>query len=179
MTSTPQTLLDEGYQARRDGRSADARTHFGAALETAREAGDRALVARSLAGLGQAERDLGNLDAARKHYQDAAGFYRALGEHLSLAHAMRHAGDILRKLKKTDQAGSYYTEALGIYRENHETPPLDLANTLRGYALLKGDLGEDEESTMLWLEAKHLYEQAGVQAGVSECESHLAFLLGR
>ena len=179
MTSTPQTLLDEGYKARREGRRDDARTHFGAVLEMSREAGDRALVARSLAGLGQIERDLGNLDTARKHYQDAAGFHRALGDVLSLAHALRHAGDILRKMKKTDQAGSYYAEALAIYRDCRPTPPLDLANTLRGYALLKGDVGEDEESTLLWLEAKHLYEQEGVQEGVTESESHLAFLMGR
>jgi len=179
MTSTPQTLLDEGNQARRAGQTADARMHFAAALEMSRNAGDRALVARSLAGLGQVERDLGNLDAARKHYQDAAGFHRALGDVLSLAHALRHAGDILRKMKNTDQAAPCYTEALAIYRDHRETPPLDLANTLRGYALLKGDVGEDEESTMLWLEARHLYEQEGVQAGVSESQSHLAFLMGR
>jgi len=179
MQSTPQTLLEQGYQARRENRLADAKSHFGAALDSSRKAGDRAFVARSLAGLGQIERDLGNLDLARKHYQDAAGFHRALGDERSLAHTLRHAGDILRKLKRTDQAAPCYTEALEIYRQHPDTRPLDLANTLRGYALLEGDLGNDDESTLLWLQAKELYEQEGVQAGVSECESHLAFLMGR
>jgi tetratricopeptide (TPR) repeat protein len=114
MLSTPQALLDEGYKARRENRTVDAKAHFAAALEMSRKAGDRVLVARSLAGLGQIERDLGNLDAARKHYQDAAGFHRALGDPLSVAHALRHAGDILRKLKKTDQAAVCYVEAVAM-----------------------------------------------------------------
>lgn len=179
MQSTPQTLLDQGFQARKDNRLADAKSHFGAALDLARHAGDRSLVARSLAGLGQIERDLGNLDQARKHYQDAAGFHRALGDQLGLAHALRHAGDILRKLRQTDQAAPCYTEALAIYRQHPGVRPLDLANTLRGYALLQGDIGSDEESTLLWLQARELYEQQGIQEGVSECQSHLAFLMGR
>lgn len=48
-----------------------------------------------------------------------------------------------------------------------------------GYALLMGDCGDQEEAKYLWYEAQALYEQAGVEAGVAERQSHIAFLMGR
>jgi tetratricopeptide (TPR) repeat protein len=87
--------------------------------------------------------------------------------------------DILRGLKQTDKALLCYEEALAIYRRHEETPPLDLANAIRGYALLKGDLGDTEEATFMWHEAMALYAESGVEAGVAESKSQIAFLMGR
>jgi hypothetical protein len=36
-----------------------------------------------------------------------------------------------------------------------------------------------DEATMLWRQTNALYEQLGIDAGVAECRSHLAFLMGR
>jgi len=75
------------------------------------------------------------------------------------------------------EAEQAYNEALEIYRNSPETPQLDLANTLRGFALLKD--GDGEEALLLWQEASYLYAASGVDAGVSECELQIAFLMGR
>jgi hypothetical protein len=75
-----------------------------------------------------------------------------------------------------DEAAPCYAEALEIYRANQATPPLDLANTLRGYALLRGEMGCREEAKLLWIEAGQLYTAAEVQAGVDESERQVALL---
>jgi tetratricopeptide (TPR) repeat protein len=141
--------------------------------------GDRPQTAQAHAGLGQIERDRKNIGAALKHYQIAAEFYRKQGNPLALAHTVRHVADILLGEGNLELAQRNYEEAMALYRTNEKTPPLDLANTLRGYALLMGELGHNEEATMLWHETQGLYEQLGIEAGVTECKSHLAFLLGR
>jgi tetratricopeptide (TPR) repeat protein len=96
-----------------------------------------------------------------------------------LAHAVRHVADILREQGQPAKAAPFYEEALEIYRNHEEAGPLDLANAIRGYALLKADLGDPDEATFLWHEAMALYAEAGMQAGVTECQSQIAFLMGR
>ncbi len=36
-----------------------------------------------------------------------------------------------------------------------------------------------EEATMLWRQAHALYDQLEIEAGVTESQAHLAFLMGR
>ena len=178
MGDDPETLLKLGYQARREHRLAEAKDLFAEAAGQCRKAGKQALLAQSLTGLGQVERDLQELDAALRHYEDAVQIYRALDEPLALAHTIRHVADIQRNRRQLDLAARCYIEALGIYRENKATPPLDLANALRGYALLNGETGNSEEALLLWREAGHLYAAVGVQAGVDESERQIARLAG-
>jgi tetratricopeptide (TPR) repeat protein len=179
MLTSLDALLAQGRQARRDNRLADARAHYAQAAEVCREAKNAALLAQALTGLGQIERDLNNHDSALKLYSEASALYRKLDSPLALAHTIRHVADILRNQKKLKEAEPCYSEALAIYRSHIETPPLDLANAIRGYALLKDSMGDADEAMHLWSEAKNLYEEAGVQAGVAESESHIAFHMGR
>jgi uncharacterized protein len=180
MADAPETLLSRGYEARREHRLADAREIFAEAVQHYRETGEQNLLARALTGLGQIERDMAREDAALLLYEEAAAIYRSLGDPLRLAHTIRHVGDILRKLGKLDHgklaaAEACYAEALRIYREHAETSPLDLANTLRGFALLRGDNGDEAGAALLWREAGDLYAAVNVQAGVDESERRLAF----
>ncbi|MGD0631684.1 MAG: tetratricopeptide repeat protein [Terracidiphilus sp.] len=172
------TLLELGYRASRERRLAEAKAHFAKAVEQSRKAGEKTWLAPSLVGLGKIERDLQESDAALKHYQDAVQVYRTLDEPLALAHTIRHVGDILRNRKQLDLAAPCYVEALAIYRGNEATPPLDLANAIRGYALLKGEAGDREGATLLWQEAGRLYASVGVQAGVDESEKQIARVAG-
>jgi tetratricopeptide (TPR) repeat protein len=172
-------LISSGYQARRDQRLDDARDCFSRALNLTGRSGDRLQTAQAHAGLGQIERDRKNIGAALKHYQIAVELYRKQDNPLALAHTVRHVADILLGEGNLEQAQRNYEEALALYRTNEKTPALDLANALRGYALLMGELGHNEEAGMLWLETQGLYEQLGIAAGVAECKSHLAFLMGR
>jgi tetratricopeptide (TPR) repeat protein len=178
MGGTPKALLELGYQARREDRLAEAKACFAEAADLCRAAGDGAMLARALTGLGQIERDLHETAAALGHYEDAVVIYRTLDDPLVLAHTVRHVGDILRNQGKLELAAPCYDEALEIYRRHEETPPLDLANAIRGYALLKASIGDKEEAAKLWQEAGVLYAAVGVEVGVAESERQVAQLTG-
>ena len=57
-----------------------------------------------------------------------------------------------------------------LYRGDPETEPLNLANALRGYALLKQALGDVEATRASFKEARELYAELGIDAGVEECD---------
>ena len=160
METTVESLLNQGYQARREHRLADAKAIYTEAVHQCRSSNDQPHLAQSLTRLGGIERDLGDLDASLQQYQQAVSLYRALNEPLALAHTIRHVGDILRESGQPAPALPCYEEALHIYRNHPETDTLDLANTLRGYALLNSDLGQISEAIESWREAGALYDQA-------------------
>ena len=180
MTSVPLAeLLSRGHDARSAQRLADAKKYFAQAVERCRKLNDRILLAQALSGLGQIERDLGKIQPCSQALQRCRCLRRAQDDPLLLAHAIRHIADILRDQRQFAKAAPCYEEALDLYRKHEPTPPLDLANAIRGYALLKADIGDPEEATFLWHEAMALYAEAGVQAGVTESQSQIAFLMGR
>jgi tetratricopeptide (TPR) repeat protein len=178
MTNTPDTLLALGYEARKTKRLEDARRLFAQAVELCRGTADQALLARSLTGLAQIERDLINNGHALRHYREAANIYRNLPDPLRFAHTIRQVGDILRHEGSLEQARPGYEEALAIYREHPETADLDLANAIRGFALLSADAGQTEQARTLWTEAGQLYSAANVPAGVRESEAQIKRLAG-
>jgi len=59
-------------------------------------------------------------------------------------------------------------------RQDASTDRLDLANTLRGYALLQERLGNYGAAGAMWHEARNLYASLDVHAGVDEGEKRLA-----
>ncbi len=89
---------------------------------------------------------------------------------------MRHLGDIHRDAGRDDLAALCYEEALSIYRAQGETVPLDLANTVRPFVLLKEKAGELEQARRLWSEARDLYAACNVPQGVAECSRRLSHL---
>ena len=174
MGETFQELFARGYQARRENRIADSRAIFIKGVRSAAEEGDRPSLAEALCGLGQAERDIGNLAAARLHYAGAATLYREIGPPERLAYAIRHEADILREEYQPAEAEPLYLEAATIYRKQGEEAALDLANTLRGLALLAESSGKPDASQSLWQEARQLYAKCKVEAGVAECDQKVA-----
>jgi hypothetical protein len=65
-----------------------------------------------------------------------------------------------------------YLEAAGIYRQLDEKATLDLANTLRGLALVNESTAKPDASRSLWQEARELYAKCNVEAGVAECNKN-------
>ena len=61
-----------------------------------------------------------------------------------------------------------YAETLEIYRRDTATKPVDLANAIRGLVLIKEEVGEQEEAIRFWQEARKLYAEVEVRAGVKE-----------
>lgn len=169
-------LITLGYQARKEGRLKEAQEIFTESVRLSRNDGNRTSLAASLTGLGQAERDMKNNGVALQCYREAVEVLRSGTDRLRFAHTVRHLADILRHEKAYKEANSLYEEALEIYRKENATTPLDLANTIRGFAMLKEATGETEEARSLWQEAHGLYESARVDAGVRESESRIAKL---
>jgi tetratricopeptide (TPR) repeat protein len=173
---SPEELIRSGYQARREGRLAEAREIFSQAVELCRRNTDQHSLASSLVGLGQIERDLKNAQAALQCYREAIEIYRRDARPLTLAHTIRHLADILRGEGDLASARPLYEEALSIYRNDPETRPLDLANAIRGFALLRGIAAETEDAKALWQEARALYVSLNVQAGVQESDGQISLL---
>ncbi|HEY9183252.1 MAG TPA: tetratricopeptide repeat protein [Gammaproteobacteria bacterium] len=162
-----------GLLARKAGRHADARREFGAAAELARRCGSKQLLVPSLKGVAQIERDTGNAAAAVPLYEEAVANCRAIGDRALLAHTLRHLGDVHQDLEQLAPAETCYREALALYRESGSAKPLDLANALRPYALLKERTGRNTEARELWAEAHRLYASVNAEAGVAESASHM------
>jgi tetratricopeptide (TPR) repeat protein len=123
----------------------------------------------------QARKD-GNLSVARERYADAAKLYRELNDVLAYAHAIRHIADIYQQEHNPLPAKPLYEEALEIYRSNLETRLLDLANTVRPYALLMEEQGDTALAMKLWEEARNLYGSLRINEAVFECNRHVAHL---
>ncbi|HEU4415577.1 MAG TPA: tetratricopeptide repeat protein [Candidatus Angelobacter sp.] len=174
--SDVEALLEHASQARREHRPADAQRDLAEALRLCRTSGTPMQLAATLTSLGQIERDLGHVLPSLEHYQEAAELYRAAGNTLKYAHTIRHLADIHLDEGRHDLAEPFYHEALALYRSEATAQPLDLANAIRGLALLKHATNERDASITLWEEALSLYTQVGVAAGVAESSRRLALL---
>jgi tetratricopeptide (TPR) repeat protein len=168
MPESIDNLFAAAARARLEQRYGEARRDLEQAVAAGRRSHDKPQLARALGALGQIERDLHNDDDALHLYEEAVEIYRALHDPLKLAHTVRHVGDILRRMGRVAAAGSSYAEALSVYRAHPEARPLELANALRGFALLKEAVGEKVEARAMWEEAGSLYAEANVESGVAE-----------
>jgi tetratricopeptide (TPR) repeat protein len=92
---------------------------------------------------------------------------------LACAHTIRHIADIYWQEHNTVAAKPLYEEALEIYRSNLDTKLLDLANTVRPYALLLEEQGDSSLALELWEEARSLDRSLRIEPGVSECDRHI------
>jgi tetratricopeptide (TPR) repeat protein len=159
-----------------ESNSAEARRILRDRIEAGRRARKGADLGDALAQLGQIERREGDADAAIALYQEAAEIARSEDMPLRLAHRLRHIGDIYGEAGDAERAAFYYGEAMTLYRADPEPPALDLANLLRPLALLMEAQDQPEAALQYWTEARALYDQASVSAGVDECSRHLAAL---
>ena len=182
MDRTAQALLQDGYTARTEARLSDARADYAEAVELCRRENNLPLLVQSLKRLGGIERDLGNINIALDHYREAASLLRtpsnALDDPLNLAHTVRHIADILREAGLPKEAAPHYKEALTIYRDHPEARILDIANTLRGVALLQSGFGRNAEAIATWKEAGELYARLHLQEGVDESQTQITRLSG-
>ena len=176
MSERARALVEQATQARRSGRLLDAHRDFLDAVTLARQADAPHDLIQALKGLGQIERDLGHGDAARPLYEEAVAICRAANDPLQLAHTVRHLGDIHQDGGRLDLAEPCYQEALTIYQGHPRTAPLDLANTVRPFAMLQASLGKTKPAIELWTEARNLYAALNVREGVAESAKHIARL---
>jgi tetratricopeptide (TPR) repeat protein len=125
---------------------------------------------------GRSARAKGDRNTARALYSNAAEIYRREANRLAYAHTIRHIADMYLDESEFELARPLYEEALEIYRSSLDSRILDLANTIRPYAILNEAIGKPETARSLWDEARLLYASIRVREGVAECENHLSSL---
>ena len=106
----------------------------------------------------------------------AVASVRKVNDPLRLARTVRHLGDAYYYARRPVEAEPCYVEALSIYRRHENRRPLDLANAIRSFAVLKDEIGAADEAQDLWQEAHDLYVDLKATAGVAECAARLALL---
>jgi tetratricopeptide (TPR) repeat protein len=131
------------------------------------------VTAGEAASQGYESRKQGNYQAALKHYAKAAELCRDERDVLAYAHNIRHIADIHQSENNLELARPLYEEALAIYRGNLGTKLLDLANTVRPFALLLETVGNSASAMTFWEEARSLYASLRIEEGVSECDRHI------
>jgi tetratricopeptide (TPR) repeat protein len=171
---TAASLLGRGWTAYREKKPKYARDLFKNALKASSADDSPAMLAEIHVAIGKVARDLKEYQPAVSHYRTAAELYRGVNHEMGLAHAVRHVADILREMNRDEEAEPFILEAIELYRDQQPLPRLDLANSLRVAALLKEQTGLIADALPLWLEARNLYREAGVDAGVAESRAHLA-----
>lgn len=121
---------------------------------------------------GRSARNLGHFAEAVQHYERAAELARSAKDDHSLAHALRHISDIVREQGRAARALEASEEAVALYRA-HGGSMLELANALRVNALALQASAKPDAAIPLWVEARRLYDDVDVRAGVEECDRYL------
>jgi len=174
MSDEVKALLRAGEEARWQRRPFAAMDAYRRALEVARSSPVDEDLIPALAGVAQIERDLGRPEAAVPLYEEAAAVCRSLDRPLLLAHTIRHLGEVHHEAGRLVPAEDCLVEALALYRTHEDgRGTLDLANAVRPMAILRASTGPKEEAVSLWEEARALYAEVGVDAGVEEADAWL------
>ena len=171
-------LLDEAWRRRREENYEDAR----ALLIKARglcEEDDYNSLARIHHIYMQFDYDQGNLSNALELCHKSLAFYHKANNSDKIAHSTRHIADLQCHLGDDTSSESNYRTAISIYKDNPDTQAGDLANALRGFAILLEKRGKIQEAITAWEEAKELYQAGHVQCGVDEAGRKLVALRSR
>lgn len=129
--------------------------------------------ASELRALAESARSRRDLAVAQKYYEEATELLRNSTDQLRFAHTVRHLGDVYVERQNWSSAESCFVEALNIYRGQPPARMLDVANAIRGYAVLKDKSGTADEARELWAEAGRMYQALGIVDGVKECNLHV------
>ncbi len=171
-------MLEDAWSVRQAENYGEGRRILKEAEELCTEDDDQSR-GRIFAIYAQYDRDNGDLESALELSKRSLEFYEKSGNQQRIAHSARHIADIQSGLGKYSEAEVNYQKALRIYRESPETDTLNLANAIRPYGILLKERGRIDEAKTLLTEAKKLYQEVDIQAGVDEMQSQLSELSGQ
>lgn len=174
MATNIEELANRVTVARRENRLSAAQSDAEKLVELCRNNTNKEKLASALMMLGQIERDRDKRSRALQHYEEAVAICREVADTQVMAHTVRHLADLYCEEAKFDLAEKFFDEALTLYRSEPNTAPANLANAIRGYAVLKDAIDEHEAAKQFWKEARELYLDLGIDAGVAECDSRLS-----
>ena len=158
---------------RNESRFGEAIMELEAALELCEEFKVTVQKRQTLSLLGTIHHDLGNNKKSLESYQDALSLADSDSEPDQIADITCHMADVEREIGDLKASFSHYEKALNFYRSNLNKDTLSLANTIRGYALLKEKMVDYSGAKRLWQEAKNIYTRLKIDEGVKECLGRL------
>jgi tetratricopeptide (TPR) repeat protein len=82
--------------------------------------------------------------------------------------------DLMLHLDRLESAEKEYLQVIQIYRSVANFHEMDLANALRGYALLLEKKNKSKEAVIAWKEARGLYDKYKIAEGVQEADQHFS-----
>jgi tetratricopeptide (TPR) repeat protein/transcriptional regulator with XRE-family HTH domain len=148
---------------RHDGPWAEAITRHTAAVQAARQLGDRLGEANALSDLGVVQRLTGDYPAATQFLEQALGIYRDLSDRLGQANALRELGAVRWLTGDYPAAAQFLEQALSTYRDLGDR--LGQANALRELGYVRR-LTDDYPAAALVLEqALSIYRDLGNRPG--------------
>ena len=168
-------LLDQAWQARGKSNYSESKRLLTKAKKLCGPQ-DFDLLGRVFHICMQYEYDYDNLEEALAFNQKSISYYSKAGNSDRRAHALRHRADLQRALGLGDEAEANYDQVLEIYRNESNTSQGDLANALRGYALLLEGQNRFSEAIMIWTEIKSIYHNLDIPMGVSEASQKISQL---
>jgi tetratricopeptide (TPR) repeat protein/transcriptional regulator with XRE-family HTH domain len=148
---------------RRDGPWVQAITRHQAAIEAARQIGDRLGQASALGDLGDLRRTTGDYPAAAQAHEQALGIYRDLGDRLGQAGALRYLGVVRRVTGEYPAAAQLLQQALGIYRDLGDR--LGQAGALLDLGVVRRVTGEYPAAAQDLQQALGIYRDLGERGG--------------
>lgn len=165
-------LLEEAWNQRRVGNYKKARELVEQA-ELLTQDDDYNSLGRIFHVYAQFQSDHDDLHRALELYKRSLEFYRKANNPDKIAHSTRHIADNQRELGKDADSERNYREAVSIYKSTTQTYAGNLANALRGLALILESRSKIPEAIAAWEETKDLYRQCNLQDGVDEAQRNL------
>jgi len=121
----------------------------------------------------QIDYDKGHLTKALVLCHQSLAYYKKLGIPERIAHSTRHLADLQCHLGQHVESENNYQKAINMYKESSTLHAGNLANALRGYAIVLENLNKLNEARTTWSEVKTLYQSLGIQAGVDEASKRM------
>ena len=162
-------LLEEAWNQRRVGNYEKARELVERAKERTKD-DDYNSLGRIFHVYAQFHSDKNDLPKALEMYEQSLEFYRKADNRDKIAHSTRHIADNQRELGQDENSERNYRLAVGIYKSNTRTFAGDLANALRGFAIVLESRNKIPEAIAAWEETKDLYRECDLQMGQDEAQ---------
>jgi predicted ATPase/DNA-binding CsgD family transcriptional regulator len=165
-------LYAAGYLAFAQAAGDDAQALLSAALNVAREVGDRWVESYALHGLGHAAMLRGEFGAARALYGQRLVIAHEQDDQYALGQVLNSLGEVARSLDEPGVAHQYYAQSLQIRRELGDTRGVAMGLTNLGHVLVAERELARARTTLA--ESLALLVELGHEYGEAVCASALA-----
>jgi predicted ATPase/Tfp pilus assembly protein PilF len=167
-------LHGEGALAYRQGNYSSARSLQEAALELAREVGDKQTAANSLNNLGNMAYEQGDYPAARALYEESLAIKREVGDKWGMGASLGNLGNVAADQGDYTAARALYEESLSLKRELGDKHGIEIS--LNNLGAMAADQGDYPAARSLYEESLPLARELGDKYGIATTLSNLGIV---